>query len=406
MRIAELVNNLEIGGAERMVSDLALGLQSRGHVMNVICLRGAGPLAGVLGESGIEVRALEKGGGFSVKAARMLAAHLRLSRTEVVHTHNPLVHHYGVLAARLAGVPVVVNTFHGPGNLTGLGRTQMIFDAGCLWSDRVVPCCGAVGDHLRRVTLVARRKLTVIPNGVPLERFRAIRPRAADGDFVIGSVGRLVPVKDHASLLEAFAMVAREEPRVRLEILGDGPLRSGLEQTARALGIGGKVVFHGSSLDVPGFLSRLDTFVLCSLSEGLPLTLVEAMAAGLPVVGTEVGAIPELVRAAKCGWLCSPGDPGQLAAALLQSLCCKARVEWGLRGKEYAMEHHSVESMTGAYERLFQRLLEARRIADGGVRNTLHPTETEHATAPDHPRHHPDSLRTPLPFSRTAPKGQ
>ena len=360
MRITELVNSLDIGGAERMVSNLAQGLQERGHAVNVVCLRGAGALANVLRESGIEVCALEKGNGFSFKAARMLAGRLRLSRTDVIHTHNPLVHHYGVLSARLAGVPVAVNTFHGPGNLTGFGRAQMIFDASCLWSDRIVPCCEAVGTHLRHVTLVAQRKLTVIPNGIPLERFRAIRTRANDGDFVIGSVGRLVPVKDHQSLLEALALFCREEPRARLEILGDGPLRSSLEQTARDLGIGNKVVFHGWSLDVPGFLSRLDTFVLCSLSEGLPLTMVEAMAAGLPVVGTSVGAIPELVRAAKCGWLSSPGDPGQLAAALLESLRCDARAQWGLRGREYVMEHHTVESMASAYEQLFGELLKDR----------------------------------------------
>jgi glycosyltransferase involved in cell wall biosynthesis len=370
MRITELVNNLEIGGAERMVSNLALGLQSRGHALNVICLRSAGPLAQSLRESGIEVCALEKGEGFSFKAVRTVAEYLRSSRTDVIHTHNPLVHHYGAVSARLAGVPVVVNTFHGPGNLTGFGRTQTIFDVSCLWSDRVVPCCEAVGAHLRHVTLVARRKLTVIPNGVPLERFRAIRPHAAENDFVIGSVGRLVPVKDHHSLLKAIAMIRREEPRVRLEILGDGPLRSALEQTARDLGIGSNVAFHGSSLDVPGFLSRLDTFVLCSLSEGLPLTLVEAMAAGLPVVGTTVGAIPELVGAAGCGWLCSPGDPGQLAAALLKSLRCDARAQRGLRGRDYVLEHHSVESMTNAYEQLFGELLEARRGAMSSNRIT------------------------------------
>ena len=357
MRIVELVNNLEIGGAERMVVDLALGLQARGHVLSVICLRGAGPLARLLREAGIEVCTLDKGEGFSLKAARTLARHLRRLQVHVIHTHNPLVHHYGALAARLAGVPVAVNTFHGPGNLTGLGRTQMIFDASCLWSDRIVPCCDAVDLHLRKVTLIARRKLAVIPNGIPLERFRRILPREPDGHFVIGTVGRLVPVKDHASLLKAFALLRREAPQSRLEILGEGPMRATLERTARELGIDQNVVFHGSSLDVPGFLSRLDTFVLCSLSEGLPLTLVEAMAAGLPVVGTSVGAIPELVRSADCGWLSNPGDPAQLAARLLESLHCKTRVERGLRGRDYAVEHNSIESMTSAYEHLFDKVL-------------------------------------------------
>jgi glycosyltransferase involved in cell wall biosynthesis len=359
MRITELVNTLEIGGAERMVADLAMGLQVRGHVVEVICLRGEGPLAKGLRDVGIEVHAFEKGEGFSFGTVRQIAGHLRDSQAQVVHTHNPLVHHYGAIGGRMAGVPVVVNTFHGPGNLTGFGRTQAIFDASCLWSDRVVACCEAVGKHLQNVTVIARRKLAVIPNGIPLEQFQRVRPRASDGEFVIGAVGRLAEVKDHQSLLKAFALVSREAPNCRLEIMGDGPLRANLEKMARELGIGEKVVFRGWSLDVPAFFAGLDMFVLCSLSEGLPLTLIEAMAAGLPVVGTDVGAIPEMVEATQCGWICRRGEPEQLAAALLQAYRCEDRAERGLRGRDYVVSHNSVESMTSGYEHLFQELLEA-----------------------------------------------
>ena len=149
--------------------------------------------------------------------------------------------------------------------------------------------------------------------------------------------------------------------------MGDGPLRAKLEEMARSLGIGGKVIFRGSSLDVPSFFAGIDTFVLCSLSEGLPLTLIEAMAAGLPVVGTDVGAIPEMVEATQCGWICRRGEPEGLAAALLQAFRCENRGERGRRGREYVVCHNSVESMTGAYELLFRRLLEADRTAASGI---------------------------------------
>jgi len=157
--------------------------------------------------------------------------------------------------------------------------------------------------------------------------------------------------------------------------MGDGPLRAKLEEMARNPGIGGKVVFRGWSLDVPAFFARLDAFVLCSLSEGLPLTLIEAMAAGLPVVGTDVGAIPEMLEATGCGWICRRGEPEQLAAALLQAYHCEDRSAHGLRGRAYVTSHNSVECMTGAYEFLFGRLLEANRgTARGGSRIHAEPS--------------------------------
>lgn len=360
MRIAEVVNSLEIGGAERMVVDLSMGLQRQGHTVSVVCLRTAGPLASLLQESKIEVLALEKGEGFSLKAAGTLSAFLKRREIDVVHTHNPLTHHYGVIAGRRAGVPVVVNTFHGPSNLTGFGRTQAIFEISSLFSDRIVACCGAVETHLRRITSLAKRRLSVIPNGISVEKFTQVPARAQDGEFVFGMVGRLVPVKDHAGLLKAFAEAQRQEPASRLELLGDGPLYNTLREQAMALGIEDRVVFHRSSLDVAQFLCRLDAFVLSSLSEGLPLSLLEAMAAGLPVVATSVGAVPELVEASHCGWMCPPGQPAMLAGELLNCLRSKGRHERGAAGRGYVTEHHSVMAMTAGYERLFEELLSAR----------------------------------------------
>jgi glycosyltransferase involved in cell wall biosynthesis len=360
MHITELVDSLEIGGAERMAADLAQGLQRRGHTVSVVCLRRSGPVAECLRDANIEVVTLEKGEGLSLSALRKLSAYLEHKQVDVVHTHNPLTHHYGTVAGRRMGVPVVVNTFHGPSNLTGFGRTQAIFEASCLLSDRVVACCQAVDAHLRRITFVAKRKLSVIPNGISLEKFTRIPARTQNGKIVFGTVGRLVPVKDHINLLEAFAEVCSQEPDVQLELLGDGPLYSALQQRADGLGIASRVILHRASLDAEKFLARLDVFVLCSRSEGLPLSLLEAMAAALPVVATSVGAVPELVHGARCGWLCPSAQPAALASAMLNSLQCRQRNEWGLRGREYVVEHNSVAAMTLAYEQLFENLLHAR----------------------------------------------
>jgi len=362
MRIAELVNNLEIGGAERMVINLTRGLTGRGHSLTIFCLCTAGPLAQPACEAGAEVIALNKTRAFSSGTITSMARSLSERRIDVVHTHNPLVHHYGTLAARIARVPVVVNTFHGPGNLEGFGKAQMIFDASCLASDRVVACCEAVGAHLRRVTAVARKQLSVIPNGIPLERFTRISRQRQGNGTVFGVVGRLVPVKDHATLLRAFAAAVKSCPEITLELLGDGPLMQYLNRIAQELGIGDRVTFHGAAMDVSDFLERIDVFVLPSLSEGLPLTLIEAMAAALPVIATAVGAIPEIVSEANNGWLCKPGSLEGLVKALIAAACCDARREFGIRSRRYAIGHNSLEGMTKAYEALFEQLLMRRGV--------------------------------------------
>jgi glycosyltransferase involved in cell wall biosynthesis len=359
MNIVELVDSLEIGGAEKMVVDLTEALSERGHTTAVVCLRKTGPLAASLQAAGIEVLTLEKCDGFSLEAASTLTRYLRQRQPNVLHSHNPLVHHYAALCGRKAGVPIVVNTFHGPGNLTGYGRKQAIFDLSCLFSDRVVACCQAVQTHLTRVTCVAKRKLTVIPNGISMDRFRNIEHTVPSKEVVFGAVGRLAPEKDHATLLEAFALVGAH-PGSRLEFLGDGRLRQSLEQRVQELGIADRVVFHGASLDVPRFLSRIHVFAISSVSEGLPLTLIEAMAAGLPVVGTRVGAISELVEAASCGWLCVPGQAQSLADALRAALQSGSRALLGEKGRAYVLAHNTIETMTAQYENLFQTLLTSR----------------------------------------------
>lgn len=358
MRILELVNSLDFGGAEKMMIDLSGALATRGHTISVACLRHTGPLAAHLKQSDIEVIELrKKEDGFSMQTARTLAGFLKSRGTDVVHTHNPLVHHYGILGARLASVPVVVNTVHGPGNVQSRTPSTFLFELGCLFSDRVVSCCGSVEEHLKTTTVVAGRKSVVIRNGIPLDGFTSRLSRKPDGRFVFGAVGRLVPVKDHANLLEAFARVVEHRPDCRLEILGDGPLRAQLEERARGLNLSDSVRFLGAGLQVAKFLETIDSFVLSSVYEGLPLTVLEAMAAGLPIVSTSVGAVPELLGNAQCGWMSHPGNPQELAAGMLSAAAATDLRERGHRARSYVQNAHSVTGMAVAYESLFFRLL-------------------------------------------------
>lgn len=360
MKIVEIVNTLEVGGTERLVVDLSSALQARGHELTVVCLRTSGALSPALDRAGIEIVALGKSDGPSLPTVGRLKRLLRQKQIDAVHTHNPLVHHYGVVGGRLAGVPAVVNTIHGIANISEkIGPKEALYSLSCRLSDSVVAVCAMAYRTFARGKVIPRAKLVTINNGIPLEPFLTIPPRDSDGTFVFGIVGRLVPVKDHKTLLEAFAELSRSFPAARLEVLGDGPLRETLERQAAERGIADKVRFHGYSNDVAGFLRRIDTFVLCSVSEGLPLGVLEAMAAGRPVVGTTVGGLPDLIQDGQCGWTCPPSSPSELAAAMRKAMATPAeeRVQMGLRGREHAATNYSLAQMAEGHEALFERIV-------------------------------------------------
>ncbi len=359
MRIVELVNNLEIGGTERLVVDLSVALQRKGHVLTVVCLRGKGPLVRPLEQAGIEVLALDKREGPSPAVVWRLVRHLRQRQIQVVHTHNPLVHHYGLVAGRLAGAGVIINTVHGLGNVAQKpGAKELLYSLTCRFSNGVVAVCPMAYRSFREGGIIPAGKLVAINNGIPVDDFVTVQSRPVDGNFVFGIVGRLVPVKNHQSLLEAFALVVRAKPNVRLEVLGDGPLHTQLQAQAAALGIAEQVQFHGYHSDVPGFLGQIDCAMLCSLSEGLPLSILEAMAAGRPVIGTAVGGMPDLVNEACCGWVCQADRPADLAELMLRMEAASAeeRAAMGARARQLAVEQYSLDRMAAEHEQLFERL--------------------------------------------------
>ena len=343
-----------------MAASLALSLRSRGASVRIVCLRNLGNMSipeERFQKAGVELVPLCKNDGFSAKTLETLTRRMREWKIDVVHTHNPLVNHYGALAARLGGARVTVSTIHGISTLSMPDWAKALFWASCLITDRLVGVCPIVGETLRNRYLLEKEKTTVINNGIEQEKFLGVKPRPTDGRFVFGTVGRLVPVKDQRTLLEAFAMVLRSHPHGRLEILGDGELREDLEKRAQVLGVSEAVSFRGFSRDTAGFLAQLDTFVMSSLSEGLPLTVLEAMAAGLPIVATSVGGVVRLVEDAGCGWLCPPAQPAALARAMRQAMETESRTRMGEQGRAAVLRDYSVAKMSADYENLFVQLL-------------------------------------------------
>jgi glycosyltransferase involved in cell wall biosynthesis len=227
-----------------------------------------------------------------------------------------------------------------------------------------------VGTLLEEMEGVARRRIAVVPNFLDEEAFRAPSPaerRALAGSLrlegagpTIGIVANLLPIKDHASLLRAAAELLPGHAGLRVVLVGDGGCRGELERLAGELGIAGAVVFAGRRPHLPNLHHLFDVSVLCSRSEGLPNSVLEAMAAGRPVVATNVGAVADAVVEGETGLLVPPGDPAALAAALDGLLSDPARARrLGEAGAARARGVYSPEAALGALERLYVEL--ARR---------------------------------------------
>jgi glycosyltransferase involved in cell wall biosynthesis/peptidoglycan/xylan/chitin deacetylase (PgdA/CDA1 family) len=358
LRILELINSLDTGGAETMASSLAIQLAKMGHRVDVACLRDFGRMTiphQRFAENGIRLWKCGKRDGWSPACVWKLARFLKSGRVDVIHSHNPLVTHYAAAAALLAGTPLSVCTIHGTNTLALRPSERALFAGSCSLTDRIVLVCRQVQEEFCRRFPALATRASAIPNGIEVGELLAIAPRPSSGEFVFGSIGRLVPVKDYHSLLVAFAQLRRQIPRCRLEVLGSGELQAELERFAANLALGDAVIFRGWSADIAGFLSRMDAFVLSSRSEGLPMSVLEAMAAGLPVVATAVGGVPELIETARCGWLARPGDPHDLAQKML--LAMTNRNGQGSRGRQAVREWYSAESMARRYSALFERCL-------------------------------------------------
>lgn len=364
MHITHVVENLDRGGLERMVIELVKLQQRQGHACQVICLFERGALAHELDAAGIDVRACGKRQGLDLRALGRLRRWLLDHGTEVMHTHNAVAHYQAVLAAVGLGLRQVVNTRHGMGVNRRAARREWLYRRAMAGTDTVVTVCEAARSDAIRRGIVPRHKSTVVPNGIALERFSpashamaerlAHRLRLPVRTQLIGSVGRLNWTKDQVTLIRAFRQVQLCRPDTALLLIGDGELREQLRQCAIDERVAGAVHFLGDRDDVRELLQGLDLFVLSSLSEGYSMALLEAAAAGLPIVATEVGGNGEIVRNGRTGTLVPAGDPAQLAEAMLALLREPRRAHrLGDAAREWVQQHGSLDAMALRYNRLY-----------------------------------------------------
>ena len=365
--VVHVINSLAVGGLENGVVNLVNTTSRFRHV--IVCMTADGPLHGRL-RPDVEVVVLGKRPGKDPWALLRLVRILRHLRPLIVHSRNwPAVD--AIPAARVARVPLVVHGEHGREVADPEGRNRRRNRIRRALAPLVHQFV-TVSTDLRRWLIedvgVPAAKVTAIHNGVDFSRFgRAGRLESRmrlslPGEVpIVGTVGRLDPVKDQAGLIRAFAQVRARHPEALLVVAGDGPCRSELERVVSELGQRDHVRLLGNRDDVPAVMSALDVFVLPSIAEGISNTILEAMATGLPVVATRVGGNPELVEDGVSGALVPRSDPGALADAI-GAYVGDIDLRWrhGQASRHRAIGHFSLERMAQAYTNLYSALAASR----------------------------------------------
>jgi glycosyltransferase involved in cell wall biosynthesis len=370
------------GGAEALLVTFAAGLDRQRYEPHLIALRPHpdSRLIKELQALGVPVTELNQHNAYDVPALIDIVRYVRRHRIDIIHTHLLAADIMGRMAGWLTGRPVV-STIHN--NRTDLDeeprrRQWMERWTARLMARRLVVVSELLRDEIRTWFGLAPDRVITIANGVDTARFHrdssfdrtAVRRALTGGDYpLITNVARLVPQKAQHHLLEAARIVLATAPDVRFVLLGDGPLRADLEAQAAALGISDKVIFAGFRPDVPDVLAASDVFVLSSLWEGMPVALLEAMAAGCTAVATDVGGVAQVLQNEVTGLLVPPGDPAALAAALLRCITDPAYArQLGAAGQAWTTQEYGMRAWVGKWETLYLQELRRKPRAPSAAR--------------------------------------
>jgi L-malate glycosyltransferase len=362
------IDTMNVGGTEMNALRTAARLDRTRFRVTVVTLRGEGPLAQRYAELGIPVQRFPIFSLYSPATVRQsirLARFLEEERVSVVHCHDQYSNFFSVASARLARVPVILASKRW---LHSTLPYRIANGIGFRLSTRVLANSPAVAASLERDDRLGAKRVVVVPNFVDEMAFAA--PTDAqlrewrrelqlhDGARVICIIASLLPIKDHGTLLRAASLLRGRWPDLRVVIVGAGPALASLETLAQTLGVADIVRFAGLRPQVPSFHYLFEVSVLCSTSEGFPNTLVEAMAAGRPIVATDVGGVRDAVRNDDNGLLVPAQNPEAVAGAVDSLLTDPERArQMGNKGRGRARDEFSTQVVIGSLERLYEQLL-------------------------------------------------
>ncbi len=385
LRVLRVFSRLNIGGPSVHVILLSAGLRPLGYETRLVVGKESPREGNMLALAAEKNVACEAMAGLGREIAplqdlRALAGLYRLVRAwrpHVVHTHTAKAGLLGRLAARAAGVPTVVHTFHGhvlrgyfsPAKTALFRRLEKRLAAA---SDALVAVSESVKQDLVDLGVARPEKIRVVPLGLDLAHLAAELPRGGlrceagvpEEAPLVGMVGRLVPIKDVPTFLQAARLVRGERADARFALVGDGEERPALESLCRELGLAEAVTFFGWRRDLAAVYGDLDVVVNASRNEGTPVALIEALAAGRPVVATRVGGTPDLLGGGERGRLVPPGDPVALARAVLETLdqseAARARAQ---AGRDHVLARHAADRLVRDVDALYRELRAAKKAA-------------------------------------------
>ena len=356
-----VLNTLAPGGAETLVLRLCGRFADVGVRPIVAVLRGGGQLEAEFSEVGARIVHLGRGAVPSILAPASLARYLRAENVDIVHTH--LVHAgiVGKLAAAATSTPVVT-TRHYTGATKAGTLTYRFEDVLTTFiPSRVIAVGDAVRERLIADGIVGSERIVVHENAVDLEAFAARPDRnQSDGTFVVGTIGRLHPVKAQDVLIRAISLARESVPGIRCIIIGEGPERERLVALRDSLGLRDIVELPGAvpPSEIPVWHARFDVFALSSHTEGLPVVLIEAAASGLPTVATRVGSIGDVVQDRTSGLLVPPGEPKAFADALVELAASPSlRAEMGRAARDAVLERFDVRRLAEQTAALYRSVL-------------------------------------------------
>jgi glycosyltransferase involved in cell wall biosynthesis len=388
-RVLRVIARLNMGGPAIHVSSLAAGLAPRGYETTLVAgslARGEDSMAFLADRLGIRVVAVpelqrEVSPLHDARSVRRMTSIIREVRPHILHSHTAKAGAIARAAALVAGdarPPIVVHTFHGhvlKGYFDPV-RTAVFKEVErnlARSSDVLVAVSPEVRDELVAAGIARLEKFAVIRLGIPLEErlgdetadldYRGLYGISRDA-FVVGWVGRMTGVKDTDAVLEIVRATRQRGVDAVVVMVGDGPDRERLEQLAHELGIARSTYFVGYQSEVAGYYRLFDAFLLPSVNEGTPVSAIEALASGTPVVATRVGGVPDVVRDGTDGFLFEPGDVDAAAARLARLAADRAlRAALGSAGRERVLERYSVSRLVDDVDRLYREQLAAKGLA-------------------------------------------
>lgn len=367
--VCHVIHALNVGGAEVLVDQMVRRLAPDFRCL-VAVLDEVGDIGDQLRQDGFRVEHLHRGPGIDRACARRLNDLVQQENVSLLHAHQYTPFFQAMLSRGLFGRTPVLFTEHGRHFPDLPSRKRSIVNRILLRKqDRMVGCGGAVQQALIDNEGLPKHRVELVYNGVDLDEL-ATAPTGArtairrefglsDDEFVVIQVARLHQLKDHQTALRAIDHARRTCPHIRLLVAGDGEERSSIEQSIDRLNLQDHVLLAGTRSDVPSLLAAADAFLLTSISEGIPLTVIEAMAAQLPVVATSVGGLPEMIEEGVSGFLRSAGDDIGLAECLTALASSpEQRNEVGLAGSITARKQFSLDVMLNQYHSIYNDMIE------------------------------------------------